>query len=59
MKTLNYKDIVQLYKEKFGEEPLITGGSFWQSDKIIDRLIDAINTGVKFEDVKVPDGALV
>ena len=59
MKTLNYEDVVNLYIEAFGEAPEITGGSLWDSGSIIERLLDAIDSGVPFVDSTVPDGALI
>lgn len=53
-----YDDIVAMYVEKFGEPPVITGGSIWQSDALIERLLDAIDTGEPFVDTPVDIGSL-
>jgi hypothetical protein len=55
--TLNeYDDIVAMYVEVFKEPPVITGGSLWQSSVLIERLLDAIDTGVPFVDTPVLEG---
>ena len=42
MKTLDWKDVVQLHIDKFGVEPVITGINFHDSDKIIIWVMEAI-----------------
>lgn len=59
MNPLDYKDVISLYVATFGQEPEITGGSFFNSLQIIERLIEAIDTGKPFKDEPLPDGALV
>lgn len=56
---LSYKDVINMYVEKFGKEPEITGGSYFREGGIVGRLIDAIDSGIEFQDNKVPDGALI
>ena len=44
-KVLTYKDVVQMHVDTFGVEPVITGINFWESDNIIEALLDAIDSG--------------
>ena len=53
-----YDDIVAMYVKKFGTPPVVTGGSVWQSNTIIERLLDAIDSGEPFVDTPVPDDVL-
>lgn len=55
----DYADILKLYEETFGEPPIITGGSLWSKTSIIERLLDAIDSGKPFLDVPIPAGTLV
>jgi hypothetical protein len=58
-KQLNYKNVIDMYVQKFGKEPEITGGSYFEPNGIIGGLIDAIDSGIEFQDESVPDGALI
>jgi hypothetical protein len=56
MKTLDWKDVVQLHIDKFGVEPVITGINFHDSDKIIIWVMEAIENGTPYIEKDVPDG---
>ena len=53
-----FEDIVQLHVEKFGVEPVITGENFANSDKIIDLIIEAINSDKPYVENDLADGVL-
>lgn len=53
-----FEDIVQLHVEKFGVEPVVTGENFANSEKIIDLIIDAINSDKPYVENDLPDGVL-
>jgi len=55
--VLTPDDIFRIHKEVFGADPVITGACCFQSEKIIDRVIDAINKGIPYVEPEVPDGA--
>lgn len=53
-----FEDIVQLHVEKFGVEPVFTGENFANSEKIVDLIIDAINSDKPYVENDLPDGVL-
>ena len=53
-----FEDIVQLHVEKFGVEPVVTGENFANSDKIIDLIIEAINSDKPYVENDLADGVL-
>ena len=55
-KVLTYKDVVQMHVDTFGVEPVITGINFWESDNIIEALLDAIDSGKPYVEDEVPEG---
>ena len=56
MAVLTDQDVVELHKEKFGQYPVITGIRFNGSGDTIDRIIDAIASGVPYIEQPPPKG---
>ena len=59
MKIMSYQDVVNLHVEVFGVEPVITGALYWESDTLIDRILDAIDKGEPYVEPDVPDDMVV
>ena len=55
-KVYEYDDLLREYKQKFGEEPKITGLD-WIRDPF-DLLEEALDTGVPINERPVPKGAV-
>lgn len=55
MKIMGYQDVVNFHVEVFGVEPVITGALFWESDTLIERILDAIDKGEPYVEPAVPD----
>lgn len=49
-----YSDLVREYKQKFGEEPNITGIE-WVQDPV-ELIVEALDTGVAIKQRQVPEG---
>jgi len=59
MKTLDWKDGVQLHIDKFGVEPVITDINFHDSDKIIIWVMGVIENGMPYVEKDVPYGMVI
>lgn len=55
-KVYEYDDLLKEYKQKFGEEPKITGLD-WIRDPF-DLLEEALDTGIPINERPVPKGAV-
>lgn len=53
---MNFEDVVQLHIDTFGVEPEITGVNYWESDILVERLVEAINSGVPYVEKEVETG---
>lgn len=58
MKPLEYADLVDLHKEKFGVEPVITGINSQSSGDLDAKIVKAIQSGIPYVEQEVPDGLL-
>jgi hypothetical protein len=57
-KILSADDLFALHLEQFGVEPVITGINASISGDLIERIIDALETGVPYIEQEVPEGVL-
>ncbi len=55
---LSADDLFALHLEQFGVEPVITGINASISGDLIERIIDALETGVPYTEQEIPEGAL-
>ena len=54
-----YEFLVKEHVKKFGVEPVITGMMFEESGSIVERMEEALKTGVPYVEQNVPDGAII
>ena len=52
---MDYQDVVNLHVEVFGVEPVITGALYWESDTLIERILEEIDRGEAYVEPDVPD----
>lgn len=58
MKPLEFADLIQLHKEKFGVEPVITGIASQSSGDLDAKIVKAIQSGIPYIEQEVPEGIL-
>lgn len=56
--TLDFEAVVNLHKDKFGVEPVITGKEFNNSDALVDKIIQAIEDNIPYVEKPVPEGVV-
>lgn len=56
IEELSFEEVMAIYVEMFGKEPHLTG-AFWY-EPLLDRLIEAVNTGVEINDPEPPPGVV-
>ncbi len=56
MKPLTFQQLRELHKEKFGQYPIVTGIKFAGSGDLIDRVVDALETGIPYIEQEIPKG---
>lgn len=57
--VLTYQDVFKMHVEEFGVEPVVTGANFWESDNIIEFLLEAIDSGVPYVEDDVPKRIII
>lgn len=56
MNNLNYEDVVTLHVETFGVPPVTTGMGYALGTPLIDRVVNAITSGVPYIEQPLPEG---
>ena len=56
MAVLDFEQLRELHKEKFGQYPVVTGINYAGSGDLIDNIVDAISSGIPYIEQEIPKG---